>query len=128
AYRDHQNAYAKSLRDTWSKFYSAIINNSPGNSKLLFSTINHLLKPQTPLHKDTTEEQCDNFITFFRKKVETIRSLLSNSAALLVLTVNPQPGPTQPLCCFTNISQHEACEFETQAHAVSFLCGPSYPT
>ncbi|KAJ4930748.1 hypothetical protein JOQ06_025056, partial [Pogonophryne albipinna] len=56
AYRDHQNAYAKSLRDARSKFFSAIINNSPGNSKLLFSTINHLLKPQTPLHKDTTEE------------------------------------------------------------------------
>ncbi|KAF3860818.1 hypothetical protein F7725_001073 [Dissostichus mawsoni] len=59
---------------------------TPWQLQATFSTINHLLKPQTPLHKDTTEEQCDHFITFFRKKVETIRSLLSNSAALPVLT------------------------------------------
>ncbi|KAL7377013.1 hypothetical protein ABVT39_019881 [Epinephelus coioides] len=49
AYKEHQKAYAKSLRDARSQFYSNIISNSPSNSKKLFSTINstlHLLKPQ----------------------------------------------------------------------------------
>ncbi|CAM4487196.1 unnamed protein product [Leuciscus chuanchicus] len=62
AYREHQKAYSKSLSDTRSRFYSHIINNSHGNSKQLFSTINHLLKPQTPLHLDYTQERCNSFI------------------------------------------------------------------
>lgn len=41
-YREHQKAYAQSLRDTRSQFYSDIINNNLGNSKQLFST--YLLK------------------------------------------------------------------------------------
>lgn len=45
AYREHQKAYSKSLKDARSQFFSDIINNNPGNSKQLFSTINHLLKP-----------------------------------------------------------------------------------
>ncbi|CAM4308004.1 unnamed protein product [Leuciscus chuanchicus] len=78
AYREHQKAYSKSLSDTRSRFYSHIINNSLGNSKQLFSTINHLLKPQTPLHLDNTQERCNSFIRFFKTKVEKIRSLLSS--------------------------------------------------
>ncbi len=42
AYREHQKAYAKSLKDARSRYYSVIINNSLGNSKQLFYTINHL--------------------------------------------------------------------------------------
>ncbi|KAF0026073.1 hypothetical protein F2P81_020810 [Scophthalmus maximus] len=80
---------------------------SPGNSKQLFSTINHLLKPQTLSHTDTTEKQCNNFIIFFRKKVDTIRSLLSSSPALSVPTDDPLPEIVQPFCCFPKISQRE---------------------
>ncbi|KAJ4929265.1 hypothetical protein JOQ06_004876 [Pogonophryne albipinna] len=57
AYREHQKAYAQSLRDAGSQYYSSLINNSTGNSKQLFSTINHLLKPHSPLHSDSTEKQ-----------------------------------------------------------------------
>ncbi len=78
AYREYQKAYAKSLRDARSRFYSGIINNSPGNSKQLFSTINHILKPQAHPHLEATKERCDSFIIFFRKKVDTIHSLLSS--------------------------------------------------
>ncbi len=68
AYREHQKAYAKSLRDARSRFYSGIINNNSGNSKQLFSTIHHLLKPQAHPHLEATKERCDTFIVFFRKK------------------------------------------------------------
>lgn len=97
----------KSLRDARSQFYTNIINNSPGNSKQLFSTINHFVKPQTYSYLEATEERCNNCITFFRQKVDTIHSLLSSSSALLVLTVDPQPGTFQPFCCFSDISQRE---------------------
>ncbi len=107
AYREHQKAYAKSLRDARSRFYSGIINNSSGNSKQLFSTINHLLKPQAHPHLEATKERCDTFIVFFRKKVDNIRSFLSSSSALPVLTADLQPETPQPLCCFSDISQQE---------------------
>ncbi|KAJ4942987.1 hypothetical protein JOQ06_005499, partial [Pogonophryne albipinna] len=100
-------AYAQSLRDARSQYYSSLINNSTGNSKQLFSTINHLLKPQSPLHSDSTEKQCSNFAAFFTNKVYTIRSLLSSPSAPPVTTADPQPGTTQPLRCFTDISQRE---------------------
>ncbi|KAF3842855.1 hypothetical protein F7725_001704 [Dissostichus mawsoni] len=78
---EHQKAYAQSLRDARSQYYSIIINNSTGNSKQLFSTINHLLKPQSPLHSESTEKQCSNFAAFFKNKVDTIRSILSSPSA-----------------------------------------------
>ncbi|KAF0026164.1 hypothetical protein F2P81_020901 [Scophthalmus maximus] len=105
AYQEHQKAFTKSLRKARSQFYSNIINTSPGNSKQLFSTINHFLKPQTLSCTDTKEEQCNNFIIFFRKKVDTIRSLLSSSPALSVPTADPLPEIFQPL--FPKISQRE---------------------
>ncbi len=107
AYREHKKAYTKSLRDTRSRFYSGIINNSSGNTKQLFSTINHLLKPQAHPRLEATKERCDTFIMFFRKKVDTIRSFLSSSSALPVLTADLQPETPQLLCCFSDISQRE---------------------
>ncbi|KAJ8364680.1 hypothetical protein SKAU_G00135110 [Synaphobranchus kaupii] len=106
-YRKHQKAYSKSLRDARSQFYSNIINNSPGNSKQFFSTINHLLKPQTPSHTGTTEEQCNNFIAYFSTKIDTIHSLLSSSSTLPAPTTDPQPEISQPLDCFSEISQRD---------------------
>lgn len=94
AYREHQKAHANYLTDVRSQFYSNIINNSHGNSKQHFSTINHILKPQTYSHSEATEERCNNFITFFRQKVDTIRSLLSSSPFLPVPTVYHYLGPS----------------------------------
>ncbi|TNN34916.1 hypothetical protein EYF80_054920 [Liparis tanakae] len=67
AYREHRKAYAEALRDAQSKFYSTIINNSPGNSKQLFSTVNHLIKPLSLVHPEATEDRCNMHITFFRQ-------------------------------------------------------------
>lgn len=84
AYREHQKAYSKVLQDAPSKFYSSIISSSPSNSKQLFSTIHNLLKPQTQAHRETTERQCDDFMTFFRGKVDGIRSLFPVSPTPLL--------------------------------------------
>ncbi len=65
AYRDHQKAYSKSIKEARSQYYSNIIQNSYFNSKKLFSTINHLLKPQVAPLTGATEEQCNNFMKFF---------------------------------------------------------------
>uniref|UniRef100_A0A8C6M2E0 Reverse transcriptase domain-containing protein n=1 Tax=Nothobranchius furzeri TaxID=105023 RepID=A0A8C6M2E0_NOTFU len=107
AYREHQKAYATALRAARSQFYSNINNNSSGNSKQLFSTINRLLKPQFQSHMEATEGNCNNIITFFRKKVDTFCSSLSSSSALPVLLDDPQPGNFQPFSCFSTVTQQE---------------------
>lgn len=88
AFEDHQKAYANSLKDTRSNFYSTIINSCPGYSKQLFSTINLLLKPQSQTHAEYSEEQCNKFLSFFKAKIDTIHSHLSKYPAY-----SPSPSP-----------------------------------
>ncbi|KAF3855516.1 hypothetical protein F7725_016239 [Dissostichus mawsoni] len=75
AYHEHQKAYAQSLRDVQSQYYSS--HHQQHNS------LHHKPPPQTPspLHSDSTEKQCSNFAAFFKTKVDTIRSLLSSLSA-----------------------------------------------
>lgn len=62
----------KSTQSPLERYYSDIIQNSPGNSKQLFSTINHLLKPRTPSPTDVMDELCNNYLTFFKLKIDSI--------------------------------------------------------
>ncbi len=104
AYRDHQKAYSKSIKEARSQYYSNIIQNSSGNSKKLFSTINHLLKPQVAPLTGATEEQCNNFMTFFRTKIAKIRSSFSVPSSSSVPTADLQSGVSRLLCCFPEIT------------------------
>ena len=81
AYKNHQKAYAAALKEARSIYYSNIINNSPGNSKQLFSTINYLLNPKNQTHTEPTAEHCNRFLVFFKDKINSIRSQLSGSPA-----------------------------------------------
>lgn len=80
----------------------------------LVSTINLLLKPQTPMHLEATEERCNSYIAFFKKKIDTICFLLSSSITLPVTSsttipvrIELQLQTVQPLCCFYPILQQE---------------------
>ncbi|TNN58749.1 hypothetical protein EYF80_030994 [Liparis tanakae] len=103
AYREHRKAYAEALRDAQSKLYSTIINNSPGNSKQLFSTVNHLLKPLSLVYPEATEDRCNMHINFFRQEVKNIRSHLSATAVLPLTTTDPLSEFAQPLCSFSTV-------------------------
>ena len=107
AYREHRRAYAEALNNARSRFYSAIINNSPGNSKQLFSTVHHLLKPPLPSQSDVTTERCNMHINFFKQKVNNIRSHLSITTALPLQTADPPIDSVQTLCSFSSITKEE---------------------
>lgn len=104
AFREHQKGYSKALTEARSQFYSNIIRNNPGNSKKLFSTINHLLKPQTSSITETTEEHCNNFLDFFKTKIDSIYSTFPGHTTL---TIHPQLAISEPLHHFPEISQQE---------------------
>ncbi|KAK7912672.1 hypothetical protein WMY93_012883 [Mugilogobius chulae] len=77
AYREHQRSYAKALTTARLEHYSTIINNNPGNSKKLFSTIKHLLQPQISSYYTPSVTNCNQFLDFFTTKIDQIRSSLS---------------------------------------------------
>ncbi|CAJ1074272.1 LOW QUALITY PROTEIN: uncharacterized protein LOC119776875 [Xyrichtys novacula] len=68
AYQEHRRRYAHELSKARSAHYSNIINNNPGNSKQLFTTVKHLLKPQTSPHHNQTVTQCNEFMDSFYLK------------------------------------------------------------
>ncbi|KAL6466824.1 hypothetical protein MHYP_G00246280 [Metynnis hypsauchen] len=103
-YRDHQNKYSKALKEARSKFFSNTIRNSPGNSKQLFSTVNHLLKLQTPSPIGSSAEQCNLFMDFFTTKISLIRSALPGP---LTQTAPLSFAFSQPLSCFPMVSSEE---------------------
>lgn len=83
---------------------TSVFRNSPGNSKQLFCTVNHLLKPQIPSLTETTEEHCNNFLAFFKSKVDSIHSSFPGSSTLPAPTVHSQPAISQTLQCFPEIT------------------------
>ena len=105
AFRDHQKIYCQALKKARSTFYSNLINQNTGNSKKLFSTINHLLKPPSPSLSEATVERCNSFIDFFRSKVNNIRSLLPNSLYPSPPPPNLLVGSLLPLSCFSEVQQ-----------------------
>ena len=105
AFREHQKAYCQALKNARSTFYSNIINRDTGNSKKLFSTINHLLKPQSPSLTEATVERCNSFIDFFKSKVDNIRSLLPSYTS--PSASNPLVGSPLPLPCFSEVQQSQ---------------------
>ncbi|KAL6486782.1 hypothetical protein MHYP_G00034080 [Metynnis hypsauchen] len=107
AYWEHQKDYSRSITEAQSQFYGNIIKNSQGNSKQLFTTVNHLLKPQAPLLTESTEEHCNNFMTFIRTKTHSIRSAISTFSTLHVQGTYSQTEVSQPLNCFPEVSQQE---------------------
>lgn len=76
AYREHRRAYARALSNARLQHYSMLINNNAGDSKNLFSTIHHFLKPQTASFFSHTDSNCNKFMHFFTSKIDCIRSAL----------------------------------------------------
>ena len=72
----------------------------------IVTTVNQFLKPQSPTPTEFTEEQCNNFISFFTTKVDTIRSQLS-TLSTLPASPGPLPSISLPLCCFSTTTQQE---------------------
>ncbi|KAG2459235.1 TLK1 kinase, partial [Polypterus senegalus] len=105
AFRDHQKAYSKSLKDAQGQFYSNQINKNIGNSKQLFATINQLMEPQQPsFSTPVTKEHCNSFIDFFRSKIYNIRSLMPGPHVPPMPASNPSAGNVSSFTHFTEVS------------------------
>ncbi|CAL8239830.1 unnamed protein product [Gadus morhua 'NCC'] len=89
---------------------------------------------KTPLHSDNTQQRCNSLISFFKSKVDNIRSLLSIPPALP--TLQPPSFPAfpslQPPCslCFpapTPSSPQPHCPscISSQIHQPSVSTSPS---
>ena len=98
----HLQLYKNTLISTRSSHFSEIIQSGNGNPKVLFSTINKLLKPMDTISRSFTEDKCNKFLSFFHDKINTIHQQLSISPPPDNLT--PPPLPTHSFSTFQEIT------------------------
>ncbi|XP_073709407.1 uncharacterized protein [Misgurnus anguillicaudatus] len=77
AYKDHSHHYRSALTSARTAFYSGIINSGSSNPRTLFATVNKLLKPIDNITHSFTIDKCNNFIDFFKYKIDSIHQELS---------------------------------------------------
>uniref|UniRef100_A0A8C5BDZ8 Reverse transcriptase domain-containing protein n=1 Tax=Gadus morhua TaxID=8049 RepID=A0A8C5BDZ8_GADMO len=78
-YSDHLHDYKNALTTAKTSYYSNLINTGTGNSRVLFSTVSHLLQPPKSLPPDISTTQCTAFLDFFSSKINTIHQQLASS-------------------------------------------------
>ncbi len=82
-YDHHIRDYKDALSTAKTNYYANLINSGGGNTKILFSTMNNMLRPLDAFslhsHSNTT---CDAFMNCFSDKIETIhKNLTPNTGA-----------------------------------------------
>jgi len=77
-YADHHLTYKRALTAAKSSFYSDIINSNGNNTRILFYTINNLLKPVDAASHWTSIAQCDSFLDFLSTKITDIHHQLNS--------------------------------------------------
>ncbi len=82
-YDHHIRDYKDALSTAKTNYYANLINSGGGNTKILFSTMNNILRPLYAFslhsHSNTT---CDAFMNCFSDKIETIhKNLTPNTGA-----------------------------------------------
>ena len=95
AYKEHVRAYKVALSQAKTQYYSTLITNQQNHPRLLFSTINRLLRPLDPPLPSGAPDLCTKFLDFFQDKVESIHQQLLVPAHLPPHT--PQPLGVAPL-------------------------------
>uniref|UniRef100_UPI003AAD8E98 uncharacterized protein n=1 Tax=Centroberyx gerrardi TaxID=166262 RepID=UPI003AAD8E98 len=104
AYTLHQQQYKDALNSARSSHYSSIIQSGCNNPKLLFSTINKLLKPMDTISNSFTTSKCNSFLSFFQTKIDTIHNQLAASSFTTLSGLQPNP-PLLPSHSFTSFSE-----------------------
>ncbi|XP_030601343.1 uncharacterized protein LOC115791283 [Archocentrus centrarchus] len=87
------------VKDARAAYFSRLISNSRRNPKTLFDTIKQIVTPASPTSPIQSNEDCENFLSFFIGKVNNIRANINPSVSSSALL------PTRPSIfkLFTNI-------------------------
>ncbi|CAM4727630.1 unnamed protein product [Leuciscus chuanchicus] len=93
AYKDHSHHYRSALTSARTAFYSGIIHSGSSNPRTLFATVNKLLKPIDNITHLFTMDKCNNFIDFFKYKIDSIHQELSVNISP---STDPQPVSSLP--------------------------------
>ena len=127
ASREHQSAYNSAVKPAKATYFSELIAINPGNPKLLFRTINHILNPAATLAVAATSEKCGQFNAFFNSKITAIReqtqSFIGKQSTLP--SEFRYPGPS--FCNFTSVSAADILPIVSKMRSTSFLLDPIDP-
>ena len=71
--RESQKAYHRAVKTERDNYFATLISNNTHNTRVLFRTINSVVHPPPTAIQDPSPVKCEEFLTFFSEKVETIR-------------------------------------------------------
>ncbi|XP_074472561.1 uncharacterized protein LOC141756597 [Sebastes fasciatus] len=103
AYKEHVRAYKVALSQAKTQYYSTLITNQQNHPRLLFSTINRLLRPLDPPLPSGAPDLCTKFLDFFQDKVESIHqqllvAKLVTKAKASTCSLDPMPTALVKAC------------------------------
>ena len=109
------SAFNQRIEDARTSYFSNLINTNKNKPKVLFSVINTLVNPAPPPVPVFSDDDCEQFLSFFLDKVNNIRSnIIPPSTTIAVL-----PPPISSLSQFSLISSEDLSRIVSHMHPSS---------
>ncbi|XP_041642854.1 uncharacterized protein LOC121509496, partial [Cheilinus undulatus] len=126
AYKEHVRSYKEALSRAKSSYYSSLISDQQNHPRMLFSTINCLLRPIDNLHPLANFDRCTRHLQFFQDKVASIQQQLSYGPPPQDFTSHQDtaPPPHCRLSCFTPVDTLQVAEWVKKAKASTCSLDP----
>lgn len=87
-FNQHQIEYQNALKAAKGAYYSTTISSNISNPRVLFRTVNNLIKPPSDFNCSTIE-QCNAFLNYFSTKIENIHIAIACEVAPELVEVHP---------------------------------------
>ena len=103
--------YQKCVKTERAKYFSEIISRHVNRPKVLFDTINKILKPPVTVPNEATLDTCELFLTFFINKISSIRSQI----------VSPSFDPLEPSSCSSTLTSFVPISLPSMTQLISLM-------
>ena len=72
-WKDAMTNYQKAVKEVRTSFFSKLILANHSNPRILFKVIESVTTPPSPPSTDASQEKCEDFLNYFRNKINDIR-------------------------------------------------------
>uniref|UniRef100_A0A669BY78 Poly(U) binding splicing factor 60 n=1 Tax=Oreochromis niloticus TaxID=8128 RepID=A0A669BY78_ORENI len=84
--KDLLASFNNAIRDARAAYFSHLVTKSRGNPKVLFNTISDIVTPALPAAPISSNESCENVLSFLLVKIDNIRMNFSHSAPVISIS------------------------------------------
>lgn len=85
-------SFNNAIRDARAAYFSHLVTKSRGNPTVLFNTISDIVNPALPAAPISSNEDCENFLSFLLAKINNVRINFSHSAPVMSISTPSWPS------------------------------------